>query len=223
MATSRGLADEIRKWRDAQGNLHYSVTGSAAGHAAEEEQVPILQGRDASPEEAFSVGASLRRREIETKLKAASNSLAEIRSELKATENKTFNTWVPDATGNPRQARASLDAQRDAFLAVSQFEEQKADALRRLRRREREKLKEIVGLWNEFGTLDADVTAHYGAAPSWWRKRLDCPSCPTLAEADQALHGAKATSTPGGARDATAKKTADGDEEDEEGWEDAWE
>src|SRR5262245_18203867 len=71
-ATSPGLADEIRKWRDAQGNLHYSVDGSGARaqSAAEQDDVPILHGRDASPEELLSVQASLRRREIETKLKA---------------------------------------------------------------------------------------------------------------------------------------------------------
>jgi hypothetical protein len=223
-ATSHGAADEIRKWRDADGNLHYSVTGSGAG-AAEGDEVPVLQGRDLSPEEAFSIRASLRRREIETRLKSAGRSLDETRAELKARESATFSAWVPDATGSSRQAKASLDAQRDALLAMSQFDQEKADALRRLRRREREQLKTIVGLWNEFNALDTEVTEHYGAAPDWWRKRLDCPSCPSLAEAERALRGERATPTPTDAADATGKTAQDDwdDEDDEEGWEKAWE
>ncbi len=221
---SRGAADEVRKWRDADGNLHYSVTGSGPG-AAEDDEVPVLQGRDLSPEEAFSVRASLRRREIETRLKSAGHSLDETRAELKARESATFSAWVPNATASSRQAQASLDAQRDALLAMSQFDQEKADTLRRLRRREREQLKTIAGLWKEFNALDTEVTEHYGAAPDWWRKRLDCSSCPTLAEAERALHGERATPTPAGAKDAAAKASHDeddwDDEDDEEGWEKA--
>ena len=58
---SEGFADEVRKWRDAQGNLHYSVTGSPDA-PSDAKDGPILEGRDATPEESFSVGASLRRR-----------------------------------------------------------------------------------------------------------------------------------------------------------------
>ncbi len=222
-STSRGAADEIRKWRDAQGNWHYSITGSGAG-AANDDDVPVLQGRDLSPEEAFSVRASLRRREIETRLKNAAHSLEETRAELKARESATFSAWVPNATENSRQAKASLDAQRDALLAMSQFDQEKADALRRLRRREREQLKTVIGLWNEFDALDAEITEHYGAKPDWWRKRLDCSNCPTLAEAERALHPERATPTPDGAKSATPKGGPDDDEEDdEEGWEKAWE
>ncbi|MET0153326.1 MAG: hypothetical protein ABW298_12045 [Candidatus Binatia bacterium] len=185
----------------------------------------MLQGRDLSPEEAFSVRASLRRREIETRLKSAAHALDETRADLKARETSAFSAWVPSATGNSRQAKASLDAQRDALLAMSQFDQEKADALRRLRRREREQLKTIVGLWNEFNALDAEITEHYGAPPDWWRKRLDCASCPTLEGAERALHGERPTPTPAGAEDATAKGAHDeddwDDEDDQEGWEKA--
>ena len=224
-ATSRGFADEIRKWRDAQGNLHYSVDGSGAGaeSAAENDDVPILHGRDASPEELFSVRASLRRREIETKLKTAAHALEQIRADLKTKTDASFSAWVPAVTANPRQAKASLDAQRDAYLAMSQFELEKADELRKLRRRERAQLKEIIGLWKEFDALDAEISTHYGAAPSWWRRRLDCLNCPTLADAEQALRGGHAPPTPADAKAATAKNTdEEDDEDDEEGWEKAW-
>jgi hypothetical protein len=223
-ATGRGSTDEIRKWRDAQGSLHYSVTGSGSAPAAQDEELPILHGREASPEELFSVSVSLRRREIEKKLKSQARSLESIQAEVKAKESSAFSAWVPEAVGNSSQAKASLDAQRDAYLAMSQFEQEKADELRKLRRRERAQLKEIVGTWKEFEALDAEVTAHYGATPSWWRKRLDCKGCPTLAEAERALYGERASPTPGDATGATAKNAGEDDDEDsEEGWEKAWE
>jgi hypothetical protein len=223
VATSRGFTDDIHKWRDPQGNLHYSVTGSGSAPAAQDEELPILHGREASPEELFSVSVSLRRREIEKKLKAEAGSLQSIEAEVKAKEGAAFSAWVPEAVGNSLQAKASLDAQRDAYLAMSQFEQEKADELRKLRRRERAQLKEIVATWKEFEALDAEVTAHYGATPSWWRKRLECKGCPTLAEAERSLFGERATPTPGDAQGATAKAGGDDDEDDGEGWEKAWE
>jgi hypothetical protein len=223
-ATSRGFTDEIRKWRDAQGNLHYSVTGSGSTPAAQDQELPVLHGRDASPEELFSVSVSLRRREIEKKLKAEAGSLQSIQAEVKAKEGSAFSAWVPEAVGNSLQAKASLDAQRDAYLAMSQFEQEKAEKLRKLRRRERAQLKEIVGTWKEFEALDAEVTVHYGATPSWWRKRLDCKGCPTLAEAERSLNGERATPTPADTVGATAKKAGEDDDgDDDEGWEKAWE
>jgi len=186
--------------------------------------MPILRGREASPEELYSVSVSLRRREIEKKLKEEARSLESIQTEVKARESSAFSAWVPEAVGNSRQAKASLDAQRDAYLAMNQFEQEKADELRKLRRRERAQLKAIVGVWKEFEALDAEVTGHYGTAPSWWRKHLDCKGCPTLAEAEQSLYGQRATRTPGNAKDPTAKDADEDDEEDDgEGWEKAWE
>jgi hypothetical protein len=171
--------------------------------------MPILRGREASPEELYSVSVSLRRREIEKKLKEEARSLESIQTEVKARESSAFSAWVPEAVGNSRQAKASLDAQRDAYLAMNQFEQEKADELRKLRRRERAQLKAIVGVWKEFEALDAEVTGHYGTAPSWWRKHL---------------YGQRAARTPGNAKDAMAKDADEDDEEDDgEGWEKAWE
>ena len=59
------IADDVRKWRDGEGNLHYSVTGSPAD-SRDHEEGPILQGRGASPEEAFSVESSLQRQRTNT-------------------------------------------------------------------------------------------------------------------------------------------------------------
>jgi len=199
-------ADEVKKWRDADGNLHYSITGSEAGS---EEEGPVVQGRPVSREETFSVDVSLRRKEIETKLVAATRDLDKTRSEIATTEARKFSAWVPNLTGNAAAAQSSIDAQRDAFLAASQFEEEKAEQLRRLRRHERADLKEIVALWKEFAALDAVVTGRYGTAPDWWRKRLSCGDCPALAEAERALHGPKAQPSP-----AAGEKGSEADDQD---------
>jgi len=177
----------------------------------------------------YSVSVSLRRREIEKKLKEEARSLEAIQAEVKARESSAFSAWVPEAVGNSRQAKASLDAQRDAYLAMNQFEQEKAEELRKLRRRERAQLKAIVGVWKDFEALDAEVIGHYGTAPSWWRKHLDCKGCPTLAEAEQSLYGERAARSEGNPSAGNPKEGAakDADEEDEdadgEGWEKAWE
>ncbi len=216
----RGGADEIRKWRDAAGNLHYSITGSSGGEK-DSEEMPLLQGREATPEETFSVQASLKRSELEKKLTAAGRALEQIRADIVKTEGRQFGAWVPAVTDDPRSAQASLDRQRDVLLAASQAEQQKADDLRRLRRRQRDQLKELLGLWKEFDALDAQVTEHYGKAPEWWRKRLDCRGCPSAAEVADALHPPRPTPSPGAEKE-KEKPGASDEDDDEEGWENAW-
>lgn len=211
-----GSADEVRKWRDAQGNLHYSVTGSPHSPSDASDR-PILEGRDATPEESFSVGASLRRREIERKLTEAGRGLDEVRARIQETEKKTFDVWVPAVTRDSRSAQASLDAQRDAFLAAGQFQQEKADALRHLRRRERDQLKDVAALWKDFAALGDEVTQHYGTQPTWWRNRLDCGRCPTAAEVEQILHKPREAPTPNDGKKPAKRKDSDDDDD----WEDA--
>jgi hypothetical protein len=224
VARAEGSADEIRKWRDAAGRVHYSITGSpgAPSDANDSADRPILEGRDATPEESFSVDASLRRRDIEKKLTSSGRELEEIRAEIQKTEKREFGAWVPSVTGDPRSAQASLDRQRDALLAAGQFEREKADTLRHLRRREHEELKELAALWKDFAALGDEVSRHYGGtAPAWWRNRLDCGSCPTAAEVDQALH--KPREKPAANEEKKTAKRHDSQDDDDEGWEDAWE
>jgi hypothetical protein len=215
-----GAADEIRKWRDADGNMHYSITGSPDGKPGGA-PLTVLKGREPTPEEIFSVQASLSRTDLEKKLTAAGRALEETRAEIAKTERRQFDAWIPAVTDDPRAAQASLDRQRDALLAASQAEQQKAGDLRRLRRRERGELKEILALWKEFDALDAKVTERYGKAPDWWRKRLDCRGCPSAAEVAEALHPPPPTPLPGAEKGAEKPGSADTDEDDE-GWESAW-
>jgi hypothetical protein len=200
--------------------MHYSITGSPGGGEADP-AMPILKGREATPEETFSVQASLARADLEKKLTAVGRALEETRAEITKTEQRQFGAWVPAVVDDPRAAQASLDRQRDALLAASQAQQQKADDLRRLRRAERGQLKELLGLWKEFDALDAKVTEHYGKAPDWWRKRLDCRGCPSAAEVADALHPPQPTPSPRAKKDAESPGSAD-DDEDEEGWESAW-
>jgi hypothetical protein len=84
-----------------------------------------------------------------------------------------------------------LDAQRDAFLRAHAFREQREEQIRKLRRRQRETLEQIVGLWADFERLRGEVKVGFGGAlPSWWRDRLDCGHCPNTAEAEKALRKA---------------------------------
>ncbi|MBI2962958.1 MAG: hypothetical protein HYY35_04325 [Deltaproteobacteria bacterium] len=212
LAWPRAGADEIRKWRDADGNLHYSITGAQDGSASGGE-IDVMSARKPTAEERFSIEASLRRREIERRLTAAGRALTEAREELRRLEEKRFEAWVPAVTGDPRSAQASLDAQRDALLAAMQFDHEKAEALRRLRRQERQRLKQLAELWRSFAALGAEVRARYGTLPPWWRERLDCGGCPGAEEVDKALHPARPTPPP---EESAAQRT---DADDEEDWE----
>ncbi len=202
-------ADEIRKWTDGEGRLHYSVEGTGPSATPSADEPPILQGRTVGAEEKFSIEASLRRKDIESQLAAAARDLDGIHERIAANDARAVRAWAPSATEDP----AAVTAQRDAFLAVSQLEEDKAEMRRRLKREERAKLKEIVTLWKEFDTLDTSVTARYGSSPPWWRRRLSCGHCPTLAEADVALHGTKPTPKP-----EESGTSGDDDWDEEEDW-----
>jgi hypothetical protein len=189
--SSAGSADEIRKWRDPQGIIHYSVTGPKAGAPAASGKAQMIRGRDASAAERFSVTASLQRRTIESKLGAAGDDLTKARDAIREAETRQLVIYSPPPPQNPAQTQLVLDAQRNAFLAARAFENDQAEELRRLRRRERERLREIVGLWKDFAVLDAEVLKWNRVSPAWWRGRLDCGRCPTLVEAQAALKQAR--------------------------------
>lgn len=215
LAWRQAGTDEIRQWRDADGNLHYSITGAPDGNSSGGE-IGVMSAPEPTAEERFSIEASLRRREIERRLTAAGRELTEAREELRRMGEKRFEAWVPAVTGDPRSAQASLDAQRDALLAAAQFDHEKAEALRRLRREERRQLKQLADLWQSFAALGAEVRARYGTPPPWWRERLDCGGCPGAEEVDKALHPARPTPPP---EESLARRTA----ADEENWEEDWE
>lgn len=210
-------ADDIRKWTDAQGNVHYSVTGKVKPGSSSA-RVPVLRGRAPNEEETFSIRASLRRREIETSLQKLGVVLDRVRAEQQRTRASRFSARIPSAVRDPDDVRAVHDAQRDLFLASSQFEQEKAETLRKLRRQERQTLEDLAGRWKEFAALESEIRARYGETPIWFRPRLACGTCLSAEQVAAALQPKKVEPTGQAESDAAAASAEDEDwgEEDED-------
>jgi hypothetical protein len=180
-------ADEIRRWRDAQGRLHVEIVGDATSGSPAEPGVAVLGTREPSEEERFSVQASLRRRAIEADLVRESVEVRRLEGEIEALQRKKFVFYAPPTARSAEEAAFLLGRQRTAFLEARRFEEEKRERLRQLRRERRERLLELQGLWAEFERLREDVRSRYRGIPPWWRDRLDCRGCLSAAEVARAL------------------------------------
>ena len=95
LAERATAADEIRKWRDAAGVTHYSVTGPASDSPGQSGKAQLMRGRQASAAETFTVTASLKRREIENKLAAAGDDLTKTRDAIRDTEARNLVVYSP--------------------------------------------------------------------------------------------------------------------------------
>ncbi len=203
LAASAAAADEIHRWRDAEGKLHVTITGAPdEGRSGGEE----AQESTMDPAQRFSVETSLRRRDLEKRLQAASAELTRVRERLREVESRRLVVYSPPAPKEGENSQFVLDAQRNAFLQVRAFERERRDQLRKLRRDERDWLTEILRVWKEFETLRAEVKSAYGTPPSWWRDHLDCPGCLAAREAEAALQEPKK------GRSSSALPTKDGEE-----------
>lgn len=177
-------SDEVRRWRDKEGNLHVTITGAPKERPS---GVDKIEDSTTDPEQRFSVETSLRRRELEKRLRTASAELAPVRERIREVKSKRLIVYSPPAPMDGENSQFALDAQRNAFLQVSAFEHERKDQLRKLRREERDLLVEIRQVWEEFDGLRAEVRSAYGNPPPWWRDHLDCPDCLTARDAKQAL------------------------------------
>lgn len=180
-------ADEIRRWRDTEGRLHYEIVGDDQDPPPEDREMQYMAGPEMSEEEKFSVATSRKRRELERALKQATADLASVRAAIAETEAKRFIVYTPPAPSDRNEAQFVLDSQRNAFLAAREFDQQKADELRRLRGDERDLLLTVKEIWSDFTALREDVRSRYGKLPGWWRDRLDCSECLSAAQVDQEL------------------------------------
>ena len=180
-------ADEIRRWRDADGQIHVEIVGSGDPVDPDAAGMPLLSTTELSPDEKFSIATSGRRREIEKSLKAASADLAGIEADIEKTEREQFVVYTPPTARSPAEAQFLLDAQRNAFLAAQRFRQDREDRLRKLRRERRRRLAEITDLWERFDELREEVQERYGEKPGWWRDQLGCEGCLTAAAAAAAL------------------------------------
>lgn len=174
-------ADEIRRWRDAEGREHVEILGAGG------EDGPPSTETERSAAARFSTGASLRRREIERGLVEATERWTGKQEEIRRVEESKFLVQVlPTPTSADEQQRVH-DLHRNALLAANAFEDEKRRRLFFLRREEREILHAIADLWGDLDRLRAEVRAYYGKAPEWWIDRLRCGRCPSLAAVEEAL------------------------------------
>jgi hypothetical protein len=174
-------ADEIRRWRDAEGREHVEILG------ADGEGDPSATETERAAADRFSTDASLRRKRIERGLVEATERWSEKRVEIREAEESKFLVQVlPTPTSKDEQERVR-DLHRNALLAANAFEDEKRRRLFFLRREEREILVEIADLWHDLDRLRDEVRAYYGRAPDWWIDRVRCGSCPSLATVAETL------------------------------------
>jgi hypothetical protein len=118
-------------------------------------------------EQRYSVEASLRRRDLEKRLRAAAKELAAIRDEKRAVESTRL------------EGRSWALATQEDVAEATNFQVGKERELAALDAREKAKLDEMDRIGEEFEALRAEVTERYGGTPPpWWRDRLSCPECP---------------------------------------------
>lgn len=159
-------ADEIQRWRDADGQEHLRIVGQPEARKGSSSTGMTL-------EERFSVETSLRRRDVERRLRTASAEIRRIEGEQRATMSRQLVVYAPPAPTDPSSAQFVLDAQRNAFLTARAFEHEQSDLLEKLGFERHDRLVEVRALWKEFEDLRALVEEHYGKRPVWWRDRLD--------------------------------------------------
>ena len=178
---SVAAADEIRRWRDAEGREHVEILGAGG-----EGDLPAT-GTERAAADRFSTDASLRRRRIERGLVEATKRWSEKQAEIRGVEDSKFLVQVlPTPTSKDEQERVR-DLHRNALLAANAFEDEKRRRLFFLRSEEREILLEIADFWRDLERLRDEVRAYYGKAPDWWIDRVRCGSCPSLATVEETL------------------------------------
>lgn len=165
-------ADEIHRWRDAQGRENVTIVGDGEGEAASETNAPTAENR-------LSIDATLRRSELERKLFAATNRLKNKRDEIDRTEKTQYEIARLPTPVELEERRRVEDLRRNAILGAEAFAAEKRRRLFHLRREERAILISIGDLWRDFDRLRDEVRAYYGELPQWWIERLRCPGCPT--------------------------------------------
>lgn len=180
LATSAG-ADQIYRWQDSAGRIHYSNTeyageatrlGTAAAPAAQPAPapaapVPADDTADADPGAApgiaaplseeeqatFSTRVSLRRNALERELRATEKRIAELDARLKSL-GQVRTRWAGGsaATGGVRTAAADVRSEEEQALAA-----------------EREQLAQhAIEVRSAAVKLRTEVSGHLGATPAWW-------------------------------------------------------
>ena len=151
-------ADEIERWTDAAGNVHYTNSpGPRTGDDSDATAAPAAH-QDAAADadsdaDAYSTSASLRRNALERDLRATEKRIRDIDAKLASL-----------ARARGQHAKGSAATGGVGTLAVDvRSEEEKALAT------EREQLAQHAAeVKNDAATLRKEVTAKLGGTPAWW-------------------------------------------------------
>jgi hypothetical protein len=167
VVTTGARADDIYRWTDHGGSVHYSNSPSSAPSTATRESAPsshepvasasdrkanadTATGEDA---DAFFASASLKRNALERDFRATRKEMQDIDGKLATLKRaREQHAQGSDATGGV-----------GANLQVQSEEE------RTLAARREELTKHATEIQTEAGQLRTDVTAHAGGTtPAWW-------------------------------------------------------
>lgn len=180
--TTAAAADEVRRWRDPQGREHVTIVGDETPTVEEDFSASESSGADR-----MSIDTSLRRREIEKRLLAATDRLGRKREEIDRTEKTKYEVAKLPTPVEPEERRRVEDLRRNAILGADAFAAEKRRRLFHLRRDERAILNQLGDHWRDLDRLRDEIRAYYGRLPHWWNDRLRCPGCPTPEEIAKAL------------------------------------
>lgn len=151
-------ADEIERWTDAAGNVHYrNVPGPRTGDAPDAAVAPAVHNDGAadtdSDTDAYSTSASLRRNALERDLRATEKRIRDIDAKLAS---------LARARGQHAKGSAATGGVGTVTVDVRSEEEKALET-------EREPLAQhAVEVRNEAARLRQEVTARLGATPPWW-------------------------------------------------------
>ena len=156
-----GWADEIYRWTDAGGHVHFSNTpttgATPAGLQSDESAAPADDGGGtaAATDEgaAFSTGASLRRNALEREMRANDRRLQELDGRLGTLGRaRTANGRGSAATGGLGSLAGDVRSEEERALA-----DQRAQVAQR-----------ADDLQAEYAKLREEVTSRFGTTPAWW-------------------------------------------------------
>jgi len=151
-------ADEIERWTDAAGNVHYTNSpGPRTGDDSDATAAPAAHQGAAtdtdSDADTYSTSASLRRNGLERDLRATEKRIRDIDAKLAS---------LARARGQHAKGSAATGGVGTLAVDVRSEEEKALEA-------EREPLAQHAAeVRNEAARLKQEVTAHLGATPAWW-------------------------------------------------------
>jgi hypothetical protein len=152
-------ADEIERWIDAAGNVHYTnAPGPRTGDESDATAAPAAHGDAAavgtdSDADTYSTSASLRRNALERDLRATEKKIRDIDAKL---------ATLARVRGQHAKGSAATGGVGTVTVDVRSEEEKALET-------EREPLAQhAVEVRNEAARLRQEVTARLGATPPWW-------------------------------------------------------